>query len=149
MDQKIVEQKKLLVKLRQEFENTSKPSGQTWNEHEIQQLLRSLPEAIFRQGNNVTATMVQMKTAELNLKKVHSQLSLQANYDPELKAAGDRKAFVENHIDYQKAEEEVIIAKGNYKAAELHYAAYESLFTAVKKAASIVTDQNFGQSSNS
>lgn len=144
-DQKILEQQQALAVMKQKFEKESTPDGQTWNEYEIQQLLRSLPVAIYNQGNKVVETLVIMKTAKQKLKTVYNAKLLDANYDPDLKAANERKAWAENQKEYLDAEIELIIAEGNYKAAELHYTAYDNLYTAVKRASSMVANQNMVQ----
>lgn len=142
---KLEAQRRELVKLKQEFENESTPGGEMWNEDEIRQLLKQLPLALFNQGNRVVEAMVDAKTKKQMLKKIYSQNLLIANSDKSLKAANERKAWAENQENYLEAEEAVIIAEGAQKAAELHYAAYENLYTAVKKASSMVTGNNLNQ----
>lgn len=145
MNEELTKQKAELEKLKQEFDQEALPDSQRWNEEEIMSLLRKLPVAIFNQGNRVVEKMVEMKMAKQKLRKVYAVKLLEANYDPDLKAANERKAWTENQPDYLEAESELIIAEGAYKAAELHYTAYENLYTAVKKASSIVTNQNLNQ----
>jgi hypothetical protein len=145
MDEKIKDQKSLLVKLRKEFAEESDPSGETWTEYEIQQLLKKIPIAMYNQGDKVVQAMIELKMAKQNIRKIFTTKVLEANYDADLKSATERKAWAENSPEYLKAEEEQIIAEGNYKAAELHLAAYDNLFTAVKKASSLVELQNRAQ----
>lgn len=145
MEDELTKQRNELAKLKLEFEQETLPDGQRWNEDEIMSLLRKLPVAMYNQGNKVVESMVAMKLAKQKVRKVFTEKLLQANYDADLKAANERKAWAENQPDYLSAEEELIMAEGAYKAAELHYTAYESLYTAVKKASAIVTNQNLNQ----
>ena len=144
-NEELTKQKQELAELKQKFEQESLPDDQRWNEDEIMSLLRKLPVAIYNQGNEGVTTMVAMKIAKQNLRKTFTSNLLRANYDSDLKAANERKAWAENQPDYLKAETELILAEGAYKAAELHYTAYENLYTAVKKASQIVTNQNLNQ----
>lgn len=142
MDNKLATQRKQLEELKQKFIDETTASGIQYTEQEVRLLIKQIPIAIFNQGNKLVETMTEFKDAKRNLKRVYSQKLLEANYDEELKSAGERKAWAENHKEYQEAEENLIILEGNYKAAELHYKAYENLFTAVKKIASLIEDQN-------
>jgi len=144
-NQELIKQRADLIKLKEEFDQESLPDGQRWNEDDIMSLLRKLPVAIFNQGNKVVETMVVMKLAKQEVRKVFTKKLLEANYDPDLKAANERKAWAENQSEYLEAEEKLIMAEGSYKAAELHYQAYDNLYTAVKKASAIVTNQNLNQ----
>ena len=141
MDDKIKDQKQALALMKSEFERESRPSGEVWTEEEIQQLLRSLPVAIYNQGIKVVETMVAYKEAKLKLKQAFNSNLLEANFDPDLKSAAERKSWSENQRNYIEAEENTIISEGNFKGAELHYEAYESLYTAVKKAAALLPSQ--------
>lgn len=145
MNEELTKQHAELVKLKEEFDQEAMPDGQRWNEDEIMSLLRKLPVAIFNQGNKVVETMVAMKLAKQEVRKIFTQKLLEANYDADLKAANERKAWAENQPEYLKAEADLIMAEGAYKAAELHYNAYDNLYTAVKKASAIVTNQNLNQ----
>lgn len=145
MENELTEQRNALIKLKEEFDQEAMPDGQRWNEEEIMSLLRKLPVAIFNQGNKVVETMVAMKLAKQEVRKIYTSKLLQANYDADLKAANERKAWAENQPDYLEAETKLILAEGAYKAAELHYNAYDNLYTAVKKASAIVTNQNLNQ----
>lgn len=145
MNEKLQDQKSLLIQLKSEFDENSAPDGQKWTESDIEMLLKKLPVAIFNQGNKQVEAMVKMKLAKQELRKIFTKKLLEANYDSDLKAANERKAWAENQDEYLEAEENLILAEGEYKAAELHYTAYDNLFTAVKKASAIVTQQNLNQ----
>jgi hypothetical protein len=111
-------------------------------------LLKKLPDAMFHQGKKLVEALVEFKDKKQALKTVYSRKLLEANYDEDLKAANERKAWAESHPEYLTAEEDLIIAEGNYKAAELHYSAYDNLYTAVKKASGMVTNQGLNQNRN-
>ena len=142
MENKLSNQRKEMEILKQKFIDETVADGIPYTQEEIASLIRKIPIATFNQGTLVAQSMVDYKEAKRNLKKVYNTKLLEANYDQDLKSAGERKAWAENSKEYEDAEIELIIADGNYKAADLHYKAYENLFTAVKKAASLIEDQN-------
>lgn len=147
-EEKLSIQKIELEKLKQQFENETVASGTVYTIEELQKLLRSIPISIFNQGNKVVECLIDFKNKKRELRKVYSSKLLEANFDHDLKSAGERKAWVENSQEYLSAEEELILSEGNYKASDLHLEAYNNLFTAVKKAASLITEQDKAQSRN-
>ena len=148
MDNKLAIQRKDLEAMKQQFVDETIASGIEYTEEEIRLLIKKIPIAIFNQGTKLVENMMTFKEAKRKLKIVYNQKLIEANYDEDLKSAGERKAYAENTKEYSEAEENLIITEGNYKAAELHYKAYENLFTAVKKIASLIEDQNKAQSRN-
>ena len=145
MEDKLAQQRKELIKLQQRFEEDSQPVGEMWTSEQIQKLLRNLPIVMHSQGNQVVQSLVEFKQSKVNLKRVYSTKLLEANYDEDFKSAAERKAYAENSSEYREAEDDVIIKEGNYKAAELRYNAYEALYTAVKKASSMILEQDKAQ----
>lgn len=148
MDNKLAAQRKELESLKQKFVDETVADGIQYTEEEIRLLIKKIPIAIFNQGNVLTEAMINYKEAKRVFKKTYNMKLIEANYDEDLKSAGERKAWAENHPETESAEQDVIIAEGKYKAAELHYKAYENLFTAVKKIASLIEDQNKAQTRN-
>jgi len=142
MENKLATQRKQLEELKQKFIDETVADGIPYTQQQVEVLITKIPIAIFNQGTALTQAMVDYKEAKRNLKKIYNMKLIEANYDEDLKSAGERKAWAENHKETQEAEEDLIIAEGNYKAAELHYKAYENLFTAVKKMATLIEDQN-------
>ena len=142
MDDKLTSQRKSLEALKQQFIDETVADGIPYTQQEVEILIKKIPIAIFNQGNELTTAMLTYKEAKRNLKKVYNQKLIEANFDSDFKSANERKAFAENSKEYDEAEQDLIIAEGNWRAAELHYKAYENLFTAVKKIAGLIEDQN-------
>lgn len=116
-----------------------------YTDQEIQILLKKLPVVMFRASQTEVLKMIDLKDAKRKLKKEQAIAMMQANTKKDLTAADDRKAWAYTQKNVEEAEIALIEAEAASKMAELHFAAYDNLYMAVKKLVEFRIAQNAAQ----
>ena len=146
IDNKLALTKKEITALKQTLENDLDTENEiTYTDEQIERLLKKLPVVMFSAAQQIVLKLIEFKDAKRKLKKTIAQQTMIAQNDPDLPAANDRKAWADNRPEVEAAEIDLINAEAEYKMAELHYEAYDNLFTAIKKLSAMRIEQNKSQ----
>lgn len=114
--------------------------------NQIAHIIQATPERKWAAAQAVVNWTDKVKDAKREVKKVKAAKRLEANNNKEIyPASDDRKAFVENHEDVEKAEIELIHAEAQLTAAKLAYECLDDLFTAGKKIMEYITKQDLAE----
>lgn len=116
-----------------------------YTDEQIERLLKKLPVVMYDAAQRIVVRLIEFKEAKRRLKKTIAMEMMKARNDPKLTAVGDRKAVAENSQPVEDAEIVLINAEAEYRIAELHYDAYDNLFTAIKKLSAMRIEQNRAQ----
>lgn len=116
-----------------------------FSEAEIQSLLSNLPKTIYAYGIDKKEKFTKWEEAKSQVKLQRALKMLEAGVlkaRKDLASEGDRKAWVDSRDEVINAETAEITAHGAYIAAELLEKHAENLFVAVRKAASMIEQDN-------
>lgn len=113
---------------------------------EIGRLLAVLPKTIYQYGIEAKKLLNVLNEAKNSSKKTRARVWLTSivykkQHPDELTSEGDRRAWVEAHDDVINADVAEIMAQSDYEMAVLRMEYADDLFTAVRKAASLIEKQ--------
>lgn len=115
-----------------------------FSEADINRLLATLPETIYKYGIEVVRTMEEFEAKKRVTKLTLAKYASVASLNREklgLSSEKDRTAYAMSQKPYQDAESEEVDAKIAHELAKLRHEFTENLFTAVRKAANLKEQQ--------
>lgn len=117
----------------------------SYSDEELKRLLKKLPVIMFQASQSVVMKFIDFKDAKRMVKKEFAIAMMQANSQPDLKSAEDRKAWAQNTKIVDDAEVDLINAEAAFRMAEFHFQAYDNLYMAVKKMTDMRMAENAAQ----
>jgi hypothetical protein len=111
----------------------------------ISTMISSLPERKWNAAQAVVNNTIAKKAADQSLKVARAKAGLTAStrkVELELASADDRRAWVDSQDEVQDAEIDAIDAEAELIAAKLAYECLDDLFTAGKRIAQYLVEQD-------